>query len=42
MQKLNYGGEFGTGDEVVKKHYYNASSSENMRIREQEREILNL
>ena len=27
LQKLSYGGEFGTGDEVVKKNYYNTSSS---------------
>jgi hypothetical protein len=35
LQQLSYGGDFGTGDVVIKKNHYIASKNENETIRKQ-------
>ena len=42
MQKLTYGGEFGTGEVVTKKHHYTNTQVENQVIQEQETTIRRL
>ena len=39
---MSYGGDFGTGDEVIKKQHYTGSHEENETIRNQEINIRRL
>lgn len=42
LQKLTYGGQFGTGDAVIKMGHYTASKAENATIRDQQAKIRSL